>query len=138
MTNALVCFLIAAVCLIVAVRCFVANQVYRGAIDAALAAAQGGPIDVPERVKLLVSEIPEGSSWGVAGVGRHQLPMAKLALSLGGNARVGLEDNIYVRKGVLAQGSWELCAEARNIAKEVGRPLATPDEARKILSLPAR
>jgi hypothetical protein len=51
MTNALVCFLIAAVCLIVAVRCFVASQVYRGAIDAALAAAQGGPIDVPERVK---------------------------------------------------------------------------------------
>jgi hypothetical protein len=49
--NALVCFLIWAVCLTVAVRCFVANQLYRGAIDAALAVAQGGPIDVPERVK---------------------------------------------------------------------------------------
>jgi hypothetical protein len=51
MTNALVCFVISAVCLTGAVRCFVANQVYRGAIDAALAAAQGGSIDVPERVK---------------------------------------------------------------------------------------
>jgi len=51
MTNALVCFVISAVSLIGAVRRFVANQVYRGAIDAALAGAQGGPIDVPERVK---------------------------------------------------------------------------------------
>lgn len=51
MTNALVGFVISAVCLIVAVRCFVTNEVHRGAIDAALAAAQGGLIDVPERVK---------------------------------------------------------------------------------------
>jgi hypothetical protein len=51
MMNAVVWFLISAVCLIVAVRCFVANQVYRGAIDAALAVAHDGPIDVPERVK---------------------------------------------------------------------------------------
>jgi len=51
MTDALVCFLISAVSLIAAVRCFAANQAYRGAIDAALAAARGGPIDVPERVK---------------------------------------------------------------------------------------
>ena len=65
----------------------------------------------------------------------HQLPMARLALTLGGNARVGLEDNIYLRKGVLAQGSWELCAEARKIAVETSRALATPEEARRLLGL---
>jgi 3-keto-5-aminohexanoate cleavage enzyme len=99
---------------------------------------RGGMVPTEERIKLLVSELPAGSTWGVAGIGRHQLPMVRLALSLGGNARVGLEDNVYVRKGVLAQGSWELCAEAGKIANEVGRPLATPDEARTVLGLKAR
>ena len=99
---------------------------------------RGGMSPTEARVKLLVSELPQGSSWGVAGIGRHQLAMVKLALTLGGNARVGLEDNIYVRKGVLAQGSWELCEEARKIAVEVGRPLATPDQARKMLGLAER
>ena len=96
---------------------------------------RGGMAPSDARVKLLVSELPAGSSWGVAGIGRHQLPTAKLALELGGNARVGLEDNVYVSKGVLAKGSWELCAEAGKVAKEVGRPLATPAEARAILGL---
>jgi 3-keto-5-aminohexanoate cleavage enzyme len=63
--------------------------------------------------------------------------MARFALANGGNARVGLEDNVYVSKGVLAKGSWELCAEARKIAVEVGRPLAAPFEARKMLGLAA-
>jgi 3-keto-5-aminohexanoate cleavage enzyme len=96
---------------------------------------RGGMSPSEERVKLLVSELPEGSSWGVAGIGRHQLPMAKLALGLGGNIRVGLEDNIYLRKGVLAQGSWELCREAKKLADEAGRSLATPAEARALLGL---
>lgn len=97
---------------------------------------RGGMQPAEARVKLLVSELPEGSTWGAAGIGRHQLPMARLALSLGGNARVGLEDNVYLRKGVLADGSWALCAEARRIAGELGRPLAAPDEARRLLGLP--
>lgn len=90
-----------------------------------------------ERVRLLISELPEGSTWGVAGIGRHQLPMAQLALRLGGNIRVGLEDNIYVSRGVLAKGSWELCEKARELAVEAGRELATPDEARRLLGLRA-
>ena len=96
---------------------------------------RGGMQPSEDRVRLLVKELPEGSSWGVAGIGRHQMAMVKLALELGGNARVGLEDNVYIRKGVLAQGSWELCAEAARIAREVGRELATPSEARTILGL---
>jgi 3-keto-5-aminohexanoate cleavage enzyme len=98
---------------------------------------RGGMQPSDDRVRLLVKELPEGSSWGVAGIGRHQLPMVRLALQLGGNVRVGLEDNVYVRKGVLAQGSWELCQEARKIAAEVGRELATPAEARRMLGLAA-
>jgi 3-keto-5-aminohexanoate cleavage enzyme len=96
---------------------------------------RGGMAPSEARIRLLVSELPAGSSWGVAGIGRHQLPMVRLALSLGGNARVGLEDNVYVSKGVLARGSWELCAEAGKIATEVGRPLASPEEARRQLGL---
>lgn len=96
---------------------------------------KGGMQPSEARVRLLISELPGGSTWGAAGIGRHQLPIARLALSLGGNARVGLEDNVFVRKGVLAQGSWELCREARAIASELGRAFATPAEARAILGL---
>jgi 3-keto-5-aminohexanoate cleavage enzyme len=98
---------------------------------------RGAMAPTEARVKLLVSELPAGSTWGVAGIGRHQLPMAQLALRLGGNIRVGLEDNIYLRKGVLAQGSWALCREARRLADEAGRRLAAPEEARAILGLSA-
>jgi 3-keto-5-aminohexanoate cleavage enzyme len=83
----------------------------------------------------MISSLPEGSSWTVAAVGRHQLPFVDLAAVKGGNARVGLEDNIYVSKGVLAKGNWELVAEAAKRAKAKGRTLATPEEARKILRL---
>ncbi|MFM2153200.1 MAG: hypothetical protein RL199_1635 [Pseudomonadota bacterium] len=94
---------------------------------------RGGMQPSRERIELLVRELPEGSSWGVAGIGRHELPMVRLALELGGNIRVGLEDNVFLSKGVLAKGSWELCREARRIAAEVGRPLATTSEARALL-----
>jgi 3-keto-5-aminohexanoate cleavage enzyme len=123
-----------------------------GHLDNALLLAKEGLLDAPfhvqlvlgvrggmqpseERVKLLVSELPAGSSWGIAGIGRHQMPMVQLAARLGGNLRVGLEDNVYLRKGVLAQGSWELCAEAVRLAREVGREVATPAEARRMLGL---
>ncbi|SEL17295.1 3-keto-5-aminohexanoate cleavage enzyme [Stigmatella aurantiaca] len=83
----------------------------------------------------MISSLPEGSTWTVAAVGRHQLPFVDLAAVKGGNARVGLEDNIYVSKGVLAKGNWELVAEAAKRAKANGRTLATPEEARKLLRL---
>lgn len=89
-----------------------------------------------ERVRFLVSQLPHDATWGVAGIGRHQLPMVELALSMGGNLRVGLEDNVYLSKGVLAEGSWALCREAGRLAEKAGRPLATPDEARRLLRLP--
>jgi len=99
---------------------------------------RGGMQPTEARVRLLRDELPEGTHWGVAGIGRHQLPMARLALSMGGNIRVGLEDNVFLSKGVRAQGSWELCDAARSQAAESGRPLATPDEARRLLGLAPR
>ncbi|HEY7955505.1 MAG TPA: 3-keto-5-aminohexanoate cleavage protein [Polyangia bacterium] len=77
-------------------------------------------------------------TWGVAGIGRHQLPMAELAITWGGNARVGLEDNIYLEKGVLAEGSAPLVARAAELCKARGRKVASVTEARALLGLSAR
>ena len=68
-------------------------------------------------------------------MGRHQLPFVEHAAERGGNARVGLEDNIYMSKGVLAKGNWELVQEAARRAKSKGRTLATPAQARELLKL---
>ena len=73
------------------------------------------------------------SSWGVAGIGRHEFPMAQLAAQLGGNLRVGLEDNIYIEKGVLAAGSAPLVEKAVGLCKAAGRSVATVSQARAIL-----
>ena len=82
--------------------------------------------------------LPSGCSWGVAGVGRHQLPMAELAAMWGGNARVGLEDNVWLDKGVLAEGSAPLVARAVELCGRHGRAVATVAEARAMLGLKAR
>jgi uncharacterized protein (DUF849 family) len=58
-----------------------------------------------------------------------------LSMMMGGNVRVGLEDNLFIAKGVLAKGSWELVEKVVRLAKELGREIATPDEARQILGL---
>lgn len=85
----------------------------------------------------LVSLIPEGAHWGVAGIGRYQLPLAMHAIPMGGHVRVGLEDNIYYSKGVLAKSNAELVARVTRLAKEFDRKVATPAETRKILGLKA-
>ncbi|HEX6945180.1 MAG TPA: 3-keto-5-aminohexanoate cleavage protein [Casimicrobiaceae bacterium] len=82
-----------------------------------------------------VGALPEGSTWSVIGVGRNQTPMAMLALAMGGHVRVGLEDTIYYRRGELATGNAQLVERAVRLAGELGRPVATAAEARKILSL---
>ncbi len=86
----------------------------------------------------LADSIPPGSTWTVAGVGRHQFTMAAHAILMGGNVRVGLEDNIYVRKGQLAKSNAELVERAVAIAKEFERPIADVADARRILGLAPR
>jgi 3-keto-5-aminohexanoate cleavage enzyme len=80
--------------------------------------------------------IPEGSTWSVIGIGLGQLPMAVMAMAMGGHVRVGLEDNIYYSKGVLTKSNAELVERIVRMAKEFGREIATPSDARKILNLP--
>ena len=98
---------------------------------------RGGISATEENLKFLVSKLPNGASFNVAGVGRHQLPMAELSLKLGGHARCGLEDNIYLSKGVLAKGSFELVAQLAGLARAAGREVASPQAARELLRIPA-
>ena len=76
---------------------------------------------------------PAGSTWAVAGVGRHEFPLADLAIERGGNVRVGLEDNIFLDKGLLAAGSAPLVEKAVGLVRARGREVATVAEARGIL-----
>ncbi len=73
--------------------------------------------------------------WSVCAAGRHQFKMCNLALLMGGNTRVGLEDNLYLEKGTMAKSSAEQVEKIVRIGKEHGLEPATPDEAREILNL---
>lgn len=94
----------------------------------------GGIPATAENLLHLLRQLPEGATWTVSGVGRAQLPMAVLGIVLGGHVRVGLEDNIWYRKGQLATNA-QLVARVVRIAREMDRDIATPDEARRLLGL---
>ena len=83
----------------------------------------------------LVRQIPAGSTWTATGIGRHCFNLAAAAIAMGGNVRVGFEDSVNIARGVLAKSNGEMVAKVVRIANELGREIATPDEARAILSL---
>ncbi|MFQ5812488.1 MAG: 3-keto-5-aminohexanoate cleavage protein [Anaerolineae bacterium] len=94
-----------------------------------------GSLPATPKILLHLSElIPPNASWTASGLGRWQLPLTALALVMGGHVRVGLEDNLYYRKGELASNE-QLVERVVRLADELGRPVATPDEARAILHL---
>lgn len=95
----------------------------------------GGISGEPRDLLFMAESIPQGSTWTVSGVGRYEFPMITMGILMGGHIRVGFEDNVYLEKGVLAKSNGELVAKAVRIAKELGREIATPAEARKILGL---
>lgn len=95
----------------------------------------GGMAGTPEALMYMRSQLPAGASWTVAGIGAAELPLATLAILLGGHVRVGFEDNIYYRKGELASSNAQLVERIARISRELERPLATPDEARAILGI---
>ncbi len=126
-----------------------------GHVEEALALAKEGAIRAPlhfqfvlgvtgaigareEVVGWMRSLLPGGSTWGVAAVGKWQRPMTELAIRLGGHARVGLEDNIYLARGVLSAGSAPLVERAATYARSIGREPADPTRARTILGLRER
>lgn len=94
----------------------------------------GKPKNVLYMAEHLKEEIPS-ATWGVAGIGRWQLPCAVMAIVMGGHVRVGFEDNIYYHKGVLAESNEQLVKRISRIAHEYGRPLASLEQTREILAL---
>lgn len=94
-----------------------------------------GAIATPETMAYLKSLLPAGSHWAAFGIGRMEFPMLAQSWLLGGHVRVGLEDNIYLEKGVLAKGNAELVAKAVRIIRELGGAVATPSQTREMLGL---
>ena len=97
--------------------------------------APGGMTATVENLMFLKTLIPADSTWGALGIGRGHLPIMYTTLALGGHVRVGMEDNIYYSKGVLAKSNVEFIERTKRIAVEIDKEIATPDEARAILGL---
>ena len=92
-----------------------------------------------ENLIFMKNRLPSNSIWSVLGVGKSQLPMITAAMLLGGNVRVGFEDNIYLREGVLASSNAQFVEMAAGLAERLGCKVATHEEARHILGiLPVR
>lgn len=94
-----------------------------------------GAAATTEALAYMKSLLPTGSHWAAFGIGRWEFPMLAQSWLLGGHVRVGLEDNIYLEKGVLAKSNAELVRKAVRIVRDLGGSVATPGEARDILGL---
>jgi uncharacterized protein (DUF849 family) len=96
---------------------------------------------IPATTKNLVHQVDTlqpGSFWQVIGIGAKQWPLIAAAITMGGNIRVGLEDNLYVAPGQLTQSNGELVAKAAGLVRMLGGEVATIAEARLVLELPLR
>ena len=91
----------------------------------------------PDALLYLYNNLPENCTWGVSIIGKDHVALSTMALSLGGNVRIGIEDNLYYTKGVLST-NLDLLRRIKNIALAMGKEIATPDEAREMLKLPPR
>ena len=95
----------------------------------------GGIPATPENLVHMMKSLPDNCRTNVIAVGKAQFPLVTLGLNLGADVRVGMEDNIYLSKGVLAESNAELVSKIVRIAKELGKQVATSSEARSILGL---
>lgn len=102
-------------------------------VQFALGLKWGAPSDA-RTLLALRDMLPAGSHWVAFGAGREQMPMAALSVLLGGHVRVGLEDNLYRSRGVLASNA-DLVTDAAQMVRTLGATVATPEEARAILGL---
>ncbi len=94
-----------------------------------------GFLPTPKALIYSLDQLPEGWTWSVCALGRHEIPIAAIAMAMGGHVRVGFEDNIYLRYGELATSNAQLVEKVVNIAGELERPIASPDDAREMLGL---
>jgi len=95
----------------------------------------GGISATSKNLNFMIESIPKGSTYTVCAIGKYEFPMISLSIALGGHARVGFEDNIYISKGELAKSNGQLVGKVAKIASEMGREIASPLEARKILNI---
>jgi 3-keto-5-aminohexanoate cleavage enzyme len=93
----------------------------------------GGIPATARHLAFQAEQVPVGSRWKVIGISREQWPLAMAALSLGGDVRVGLEDNFYLPNGEMATSNGELVAAAAELVKMSGRSVASVDEAKQLL-----
>jgi uncharacterized protein (DUF849 family) len=102
----------------------------------------GGILPTPRNLAHMADQVPGGpegrNNWGVIGISRDQWRLVAASASLGGNVRVGLEDNFYLPDGSMARSNGDLIARARGIVEDVGRRAATVEEARELLGAPRR
>ena len=99
---------------------------------------QGGLRGTPQNLLDMVSRLPDNVICNVSSMGRTQLPITTMAMAMGLNVRVGMEDNVLYRRGELLENNAQLVARAVRIAHELNVDLATPDEAREVLHLRGR
>jgi 3-keto-5-aminohexanoate cleavage enzyme len=91
----------------------------------------GMPAD-PRYLMMMLDAIPEGSSWQIVSIGRSQVPLTTMAVAMGGDMRTGFEDTVHYRRGELAENNEQLVKRAVRIVRELGRDIATVDEARRM------
>jgi 3-keto-5-aminohexanoate cleavage enzyme len=96
---------------------------------------RGGMAATPQNLMTMVDRLPEGAAWQVIAIGRANLELTAIGLALGGNARAGLEDTLYLRKGELAPGNSPLVSRAVQLARALDRPVADVDQAAALLGL---
>jgi 3-keto-5-aminohexanoate cleavage enzyme len=94
-----------------------------------------GFLPTPKTLIYNLDQLPDSWTWSVCALGRHEIPMVTVAMVMGGNVRVGFEDNIYLRSGELAKSNSQLVEKVVNIAGELNRPIASPDDVREMLGL---
>lgn len=94
----------------------------------------GAPATI-DVMQTMVRHLPAGAAWSAFGISQHQRDMAAAAIMLGGNIRVGLEDNLYLQRGVLAPGNAALVEQAVAIVNALGHRVAAPARAREIFAL---
>jgi uncharacterized protein (DUF849 family) len=96
---------------------------------------RGGMAATPQNLMTMVDRLPDGAAWQVIAIGRANLELTAIGLALGGNARAGMEDTLYLRKGELTPGNSPLVRRAVQLAQALDRPVADVDQAAVLLGL---
>jgi 3-keto-5-aminohexanoate cleavage enzyme len=95
----------------------------------------GFTVPRPGNLLAVLEDLPAETEWNVLATGPHQLPLTTLGIIMGGHVRVGMEDNLYLRRGEPVESNAQLVDRTVEIARLLGREVATPDEARAMLGM---